>query len=272
MDEAARALCRRLGVEDPRHIEIESKRRVRAEQAEDLREHLFGLKGVRHVRESSFFDQYLDTPELTLLRAGASLRLRYKGDGTYVYLQYKGPGFHEKGALFRSEFSSDRLASAVREESHHDIVHFADISVMDILRRHSDPAMAGAMRRHLGERTIARVNRGVILCLYRKDKFRFKIGDGVLEPSLDKLCAFHIRPAGLHPLSTFWEFENEVKSEAIAFKLERLDELRKFDSRLARRFDLPSEKLDKYHRCAAHFEPLRRPLKARRSKPGAASA
>ena len=146
MDAAAREVCRRLGIEDPRHVEIESKRRVRAEQAEELREHLFGLKGLRHVRESSFFDQYLDTPELALLRAGASLRLRYKGDGTYVYLQYKGPGFHEKGALFRSEFSSDRLASAVREESHHDIVSFADVSVPDILRRHagSCPASAGA--------------------------------------------------------------------------------------------------------------------------------
>ena len=258
MDAAAREVCRRLGIEDPRHVEIESKRRVRAEQAEELREHLFGLKGLRHVRESSFFDQYLDTPELALLRAGASLRLRYKGDGTYVYLQYKGPGFHEKGALFRSEFSSDRLASAVREESHHDIVSFADVSVPDILRRHADPAMSGAMRRHLGDRVLSRIGRGVILCLYRKDKFRFKIEDGFLEPSLDKLCAFHIRPSGLHPLSTFWEFENEIKSEDISCKLENIGRMRKFDERLARRFDLPAEKLDKYHRCAAHFLKLRR--------------
>jgi hypothetical protein len=255
MDESSREICRRLGVEDPRHIEIESKRRVRAEQAEELREHLFGLKGVRHMRETAFFDQYLDTPDLSLLRAGASLRLRYKGDGTYVYLQYKGPGFHERGALFRSEFSSDRLASAVREESHHDIVHFADISVTDILRRHTDPAMSGAMRRHLGDKTISRIDRGAIICLYRKDKFRVKLEDGFLEPSLDKICAFHIRPAGLHPLSTFWEFENEIKAkdEDIAFKLEHIGEMRKFDDRLARRFDLPAEKLDKYHRCAAHF-------------------
>ena len=258
MDAAAREVCRRLGIEDPRHVEIESKRRVRAEQAEELREHLFGLKGLRHVRESSFFDQYLDTPELALLRAGASLRLRYKGDGTYVYLQYKGPGFHEKGALFRSEFSSDRLASAVREESHHDIVSFADVSVPDILRRHADPAMSGAMRRHLGDRVLSRIGRGVILCLYRKDKFRFKIEDGFLEPSLDKLCAFHIRPSGLHPLSTFWEFENEIKSEDISCTLENIGRMRKFDERLARRFDLPAEKLDKYHRCAAHFLKLRR--------------
>jgi hypothetical protein len=253
MDEASRLICRRLGIEDARHIEIESKRRVRAEQAEALRERLFGLKGLRHVRENSFFDQYLDTPELTLLRLGASLRLRYKGDGTYVYLQYKGPGFHRNGALLRSEFSSDRLVSSVREKSHHDIVHFADISVPDILRRHCDPAMAGAMRRHLGERTIARIGRGVILCLYRKDKFRLKLKGGFLEPSLDKLCAFHIRPAGLHPLSTFWEFEDELKAEDLGWKLENLKELRRFERRLAKRFDMPEERLDKYHRCASHF-------------------
>ena len=37
MDAAAREVCRRLGIEDPRHVEIESKRRGRAEQAEELR-------------------------------------------------------------------------------------------------------------------------------------------------------------------------------------------------------------------------------------------
>ena len=238
MDEASRDVCRRLGIEDARHVEIESKRRVRAAQAEKLREHLFRLKGARHVREASFFDQYLDTPELALLHRGASLRLRYKGDGTYVYLQYKGPGFHEQKALFRSEFSSDRLVSAVREESHHDIVSFSDVSVPDILRRHCDPAMAGAMRRHLGDRVISRISR---------------------------LCAFHIRPSGLHPLSTFWEYENEIKAEgeSIGRKLERLRQLRRFDERLARRFDLPFEKLDKYHRCAAHFIKLSRRRPAR---------
>ena len=260
MDETARALCLRLGIEDPRAVEVESKRRVRASQAEALREHLFGLKGVRHIRETAFFDQYLDTPGLDLLAAGASLRLRYKGDGTYVYLQYKGPGFHLQDALLRSEFSSDRLSQAVREESHHDIVHFPDISVRDILRSRSDPAMAGAMRRHLGDHVISRIKRGVILCLYRKDKFRVKLAGAALEPSLDRLCAFHIRPGGLHPLSTFWEYEDEVKTEDedLLLKLQRIPQMRKFDARLARRFDMPLERLDKYHRCAAHFLRLRR--------------
>jgi len=157
MLDPARALCRRLDIEDPRFIEIESKRKVRDGDAEGLREHLFHLKGVRHVREAVFFDQYLDTPDLALLRKGASLRLRYKGDGTFVYLQYKGPGFLQDGLLWRSEFSSDRLARVVREESPHDVVHFADVSIPDILARHADPAMAGAMERHLGNRTLERI-------------------------------------------------------------------------------------------------------------------
>ena len=33
MDETARGVCRRLGIEDPKHVEIESKRRVRARKA-----------------------------------------------------------------------------------------------------------------------------------------------------------------------------------------------------------------------------------------------
>lgn len=259
MDEAARAICRRLGIEDPGRVEIESKRRVRASQAEKLREHLFGLKGVRHVRETSFFDQYLDTPDLALLRAGASLRLRYKDDGAYVYLQYKGPGFHERGVMLRSEFSSDHLASAVRKNGHHGIIDFSGSSVPAILRRHSDTAMSGAMRRHLGEKTISRIDWGVLLALYRKDKFRLKLGAGFLEPSLDQICAFHIRPQGLHPLATFWEYENEIKSEDFHFKVQHIADLRRFDAALARRFDLPGERLDKYHRCAAVLGPKTTP-------------
>ncbi|MFA6003372.1 MAG: CYTH domain-containing protein [Elusimicrobiota bacterium] len=260
MKNEERDICRRLDIEDPRHVEIEAKRRVRDGQAEKLRDHLFGLKGVRHVREAVFFDQYLDTPDLALLKKGASLRLRYKGDGTYVYLQYKGPGFWRDGVLVRSEFCSDRITRAVREESHHDIVHFADVSVRDILREHADPAMSGSMRRHLGEKILGRIDRGVILCLYRKDKFRVKTGSGFLEPSLDRLFAFHIRPSGLHPLSTFWEYEDEVKTadDDLGEKMERVADMRRFDARLAKRFDMPAERMDKYHRCAAHFLRLRR--------------
>jgi hypothetical protein len=255
MMEAPRSLCRRLGIEDPRFVEIESKRKVRDRDAGTLREHLFRMKGLRHIQETVFFDQYLDTPDLALLKAGASLRLRYKGGGTVVYLQYKGPGFHKDGLLYRSEFSSDRLAQVVREESHHDIVHFADISIPAILAEHADPAMAGAMARHLGKRTLERIRRGVILALYRKDKFKAKRGRAFLEPSLDRIFAFHITPGGVHPLSTFWEYENEVKSRDgdILEKLAQVEALRAFDRRLGKRFSLKAEHLDKYHRCASFF-------------------
>ena len=255
MSEPVRELCRRLDIEDPRYVEIESKHRVKSEQAERLREHLLRAKGVRHMRETVFFDQYLDTPDLALLKAGASLRLRYKGDGTNVYLQYKGPGFHQDGLLYRSEFSSDRLTRIVREESHHDIVHFTDVSIAQVMERQADPAMAGAMTRHLGARTIGRVRRGVLLTLYKKDKFKVKHGRAFLEPSLDRIFAFHIAPSGLHPLSTFWEYENEIKSpdEDILEKLDHIRALRAFDRRLAERFSLQAERLDKYHRCTNCF-------------------
>ena len=76
-------------------------------------------------------------PELLLAFAllGASLRLRYRRNGANVYLQYKGPGFLRRGLLFRSEFSTERLRDVTMEESHHDIVHFTDTTVQDILDR-----------------------------------------------------------------------------------------------------------------------------------------
>ncbi len=249
------SICRRLGTADPRYIEIESKHRVMPEEAKDLRKHLLDLKKVEHEKRVTFFDQFLDTPDLKLLKLGASLRLRYKGDGSNVYLQYKGPGFHSGGLLYRSEFSSEKLRHVVREESHHDIVHFNDTTVRSILDRHVDPEMAHAMERHLGNGVITRLTTGPILCIYEKDKFVVDLGSAFLEPSLDHLFAFHINHRGLHSLSTFWEFENEIKTkrEGLEQKLEHIDELRRFDKAVGKRFDLRVEKLDKYHRCASCF-------------------
>lgn len=246
-------ICDRLGVSDFHYVEIESKMRVQPEDQKDLRKWLSQRKKVRHEGLKSFFDQFLDTPDLAVLRAGASLRLRYKGDGTSVYLQYKGPGFHRDGLLFRSEFSSPKLEHLIREESHHDVVHFTDESVRHILARRVEPAMAEAMRRHLGRRTVARIARGPILCLYQKDKFEVDLGSAFLEPSLDRLFAFHINRTGFHPMSTFCEYENEIKSESkdLGDKLEHLDELLEFDAKVAEEFDLRPERLDKYHRCAS---------------------
>lgn len=249
------AICRKLETADPRFIEIESKKRVLPEKAKALRRHLGDMKRVEHDKRVIFFDQYLDTPDLKLLKLGASLRLRYKGGGTQVYLQYKGPGFMSGGLLYRSEFSSARLEHVVREESHHDAVHFNDTSVREIIERRVDPEMAHAMQRHLGLGVISRISTGPILCSYQKDKYVVDLGDAYLEPSVDHIFAFHVNRQGLHAISTFWEYENEIKTEGegLETKLEHLDELRRFDRELERKFDLKTERLDKYHRCASHF-------------------
>ncbi|MBI3553622.1 MAG: CYTH domain-containing protein [Elusimicrobia bacterium] len=249
------SICRRLETTDPRFVEIESKRKVVPEQAKDLRKHLLKLKKVHHDKRVTFYDQYLDTPDLRLLKLGASLRLRYKGDGSNVYLQYKGPGFIAKGLLYRSEFSSEKLEHVVREESHHDVVHFTNTSVREILEEHVSPEMSHAMQRHLGLGVISRISRGPILCAYEKDKFFVDEGPAFLEPSLDHIFAFHVSPSGIHSVSTFWEYENEVKTEGegLEAKIEHIPELLKFDRGLAKKFDLRPERLDKYHRCASCF-------------------
>lgn len=258
MKKALASICRRLDIEDSGAIEIEAKKRVLPEDAGDLRKYL--LKHAQHEKRVTFFDQFLDTPQLDLLRLGASLRLRYKGGGSNVYLQYKGPGFHREGLLYRSEFSSERLDHVVREESHHDMVQFTDTSVRDILERRVDPAMTEAMRRHLGRGVVNRISQSQILCSYQKDKFIVDLGSAFLEPSLDRLYAFHINRSGLHSLSMFWEYENEIKAgkEGLEAKLDHVPDLLDFDEDLADEFDLRPEKLDKYHRCASYFVPLMR--------------
>lgn len=253
-------ICERLGIEDFHYVEIESKMRVQSEDAKDLTEWLADRKKVKHLGMRSFFDQFLDTPDLAVLKAGASLRLRYKGDGTNVYLQYKGPGFLRDGLLYRSEFSSPKLEHVILEESHHDVAHFTEGSIQDILSDHVDPAMYHAMVRHLSARVVNRISRGPILCLYQKDKFEVDLGTAFLEPSVDRLFAFHINHSGFHPMSTFCEYENEIKSESkhLGDKLDHLDELLEFNEKVADEFDLKPERLDKYHRCASTFIKHRR--------------
>jgi hypothetical protein len=250
-----RRICRRLAIDDPRYVEIESKRRVLPDAVVEVRDYLRRLGGARPEKTVLFFDQFLDTPELHLFRKGASLRLRYKGGGR-VYLQYKGPGFTNHGALYRSEFSSYRLRNLLREESRHDIVHFAQVSVREILTEHAEPAMAEAMHRHLGDRVIGKLNCGNLLCAYHKEKFSVDLGPALLEPSLDQVHAFHIGRRGPHPVSSFWELENEIKARrnsTLEHKLEHLDALYKLDADLSKRFSLAPEPLDKYHRCTSFF-------------------
>lgn len=255
MKTPATNLCWELGIGDPRFIEIESKWRVTPDSAKRLHKRLLDMKGVTHEKRVTFFDQYLDTPELDLLRLGASLRLRYRKNGSHVYLQYKGPGFRRGGLLYRSEFASERLDRLVREESHHDIVRFTETSVREILHAHADPAMAEAMRRHLGNRMIDSIDTGHLICQYQKDKFSVELEGGHLEPSVDRVSVFHINRVGPHSMSTFWEYENEVKTEDgnLESKLALIPRLKKFDADLAERFDLVSERLDKYRRCASCF-------------------
>lgn len=248
-------LCDRLGIEDPRFIEIEAKRRVIPEQAQALKRWLLSRPGVRHLKAVTFFDQFLDTERRTIFKKGASLRLRYKGNGSRVYLQYKGPGFHKEGLLYRSEFSTKRLKRLVLEESHHDIVQFNLETVQQLFREALPVPMAAAMRRHLGAATMKAVSHGPILCVYQKEKFVVDLKGASLEPSLDRIFAFHISKTGLHPLSSFCEYENEIKSKDgdLQEKLDNLDRLRAFDAKLMRRFDLRYERLDKYHRCGSFF-------------------
>ena len=253
------AICRRLGIDDWRYVEIESKHRVLPKDVRAIRKYLTDHKKVSETKATFFFDQFLDTPDLALFKAGVSLRLRYKKGGSSVYLQYKGPGLRQSGLLFRSEFSTERLTHLLMEESHHDIIQFAHTSVREILEEHADPAMHRAMREHLGARTIARISTARILSMYQKEKFVVELGSAFLEPSLDRVYAFHIEK-GLHPLSTFWEYENEIKTPGgnLDDKLKHLPDLLKFDAGLRREFALKSEPLDKYHRCASFFIGRRR--------------
>lgn len=250
-----RHILRKLAIDDPRFVEIESKRRVLPADVPALKKNLLKRPGVRPVKTAMFFDQYLDTAALDILRSGASLRIRYKGDGSRVYLQYKGPGFSKDGILYRSEYSSGVLTNVLREESHHDVVHFAETTVRDILGTQVTPAMSDVIRRHLGHEVIARVSQGPVICMYRKEKFAVDLGPAFLEPSVDQVFAFLINASGLHTLSTFCEYENEIKSaeENLSSKLGNLDSLLEFDRSLAGDFAMPVEPFDKYRRCASCF-------------------
>lgn len=251
----AEEICRRLGIDEPRHVEIESKRRVRVADVSKLRRWLDDQRDIEHAKTAFFFDQFLDTPRRDLFRRGASLRLRYKNNGANVYLQYKGPGFHRDGLLYRSEFSTAPLRHFLRERSDHGIVHLGATRVSDLVANHAEPAMARAMRRHLGARILSEITSGQAVSTYRKEKYAVDLETALLEPSLDRVFTFNVDPHGVHPLATFCEYENEIKAagEDLVTKLEHLEELLEFDRRLCARFRLRSEPLDKYHRCLSFF-------------------
>lgn len=242
-------LCRLLCVDDHRLVEIESKWRLSAATAKSLRAFLKGLDGVEHVKRSLFVDQYLDTPDLKLLRVDASLRLRYRKNGGQVYLQYKGPGVRRDAVHYRSEYRSDRLDFLAREESDADIVSFEKPDVARILETSAAPEMREAMVRDLGEASVRAIDRATVLCQYQKDLYHVELGKASLAPSVDRLCVFRVG-GGLSAMSTLWEYEDQAAGDGLEAKLSALPAMREFDGHLAEEFDLLPEPLDKYRRCA----------------------
>ncbi|UPT72765.1 MAG: CYTH domain-containing protein [Elusimicrobiota bacterium] len=243
-------LCSLLRVSDHRLVEIESKWRLAASTAKSLRQFLKELDGVEHVKRSVFIDQYLDTPGLDLLRADASLRLRYRKNGGQVYLQYKGPGVRRGAVHYRSEYRSDRLDFLVPDQSGADILSFERPSVPEILETMSDPGMLDAMRRDLGAAVPRAIDRAPVICQYQKDLYRVELGEASLAPSIDRLCVFRVDRAGPLAMSTLWEYENQAAATDLAAKLAAVPAMRDFDAHLADEFDLSVEPLDKYRRCA----------------------
>ncbi|MCM2266243.1 MAG: CYTH domain-containing protein [Elusimicrobiales bacterium] len=262
-------ICHKLRVSDPAKIEIEAKKKLSPESAEELQKYLNKKRGVKHIKTASFMDQFVDTPDFDIFHSGASLRIRYKGDGSNVYVQYKGHGFSHKGILFRSEFSSGKVKGLVREESHHDIIHFAGTGLKDVLDKYVPKEMRSVITDHLGPTVIKRVTTAPVICFYRKDKYLVDMGKVALEPSLDHISAFHINRGSFHSLSNFWEYENEIKSEEndLAAKVSKLDTMMDFDAELAEKFSLHAEPMDKYHRVMSCFMKAPASAVARFSEP-----
>ncbi len=253
------AICHRLNIDNFTFVEIESKKRILPHQVKEFKKYLHKRKKVKHLKTTVSLDQFLDTPRMDLFKKGASLRLRYKRNGSDVYLQYKGPGFLEQGLLYRSEFSSQRLRHVLLDESHHDAIHFSHASIGPLLLRRVPAPMRQAMKRHLGAEILESITAAPVICSYQKEKFIVDFGPAFLEPSIDRVFAFHINGSGPHAVSTFWEYENEIKTHAKASlaKIELLPELLRFEEKLSEEFDLKAERLDKYHRCASLSFPRR---------------
>ena len=247
-------ICRKLQITDDRFIEIEFKRKLDFEKFAVLKDYLL-KHSTAHEKSVYFFDQYLDTKDMAISKKGASLRIRYKQDGAKVYIQYKGPGFLQDGILFRSEFNSGKLQNIVLKEANNNFVHFDEKNIQGIIVNHIPLEMADAMKNHLGSKILSKISAGSLICFYKKEKFLVKKNEIMLEPSLDKISSFYTKGERIYPMATFCEYENEIKSEdkSLEYKLDNLDFLIKFDKTLAAKFDLPSERKDKYHRCLSFF-------------------
>ncbi|MCL2484522.1 MAG: CYTH domain-containing protein [Endomicrobia bacterium] len=247
-------ICDSLQIKDERFIEIERKRKLKFEDFKELRNFLTE-KSSSHEKTVSFFDQYLDTEDMAIAKKGASLRIRYKQDGAKVYVQYKGPGFLQKGILFRSEFNSGKLPEVVLKESHNHFVRFDEKNIRSIMFNHLPEEMFGAMEKHLGHEILSKISTGNLICFYKKEKFIVNRDNIMLEPSIDKICTFYVRGESIYPMATFCEYENEIKAEenSLEEKLNNLHHLVKFDAAVVSKFRLKAETKDKYHRCLSFF-------------------
>ncbi|MBI4350700.1 MAG: CYTH domain-containing protein [Elusimicrobia bacterium] len=248
-------VCHKLRVHNASKIEIEAKKKISPGTAKGIMSYFAKKKGIRHIKSAVFMDQFIDTPDFDIFHSGASMRIRYKGDGSNVYFQYKGRGFSYKGLLFRSEFSSGRIKNLVKEESLHDIIRFTEAKFRDILERALPKDMKTALSEHFAASIIKKIRVAPVICLYRKEKYLVRLGRASLEPSLDHISAFHINAGSFHSVSNFWEYENEIKSgeNELEAKLEHMDDLLEFDGKLAKKFPMHTEPMDKYHRVLSCF-------------------
>jgi len=248
-------VCHKLRVHNSSRIEIEAKKKISPETAKGIKAYFARKKGIKHIKSAVFMDQFIDTPGFDIFHSGASMRIRYKGDGSNVYVQYKGHGFSHKGLLFRSEFSSGRVKNLVKEESLHDIIHFTEAKFRDVMERSLPKDMKTALLEHFPSSIIKRISVAPVICLYHKEKYLVQMGKGALEPSLDHISAFHIKTGSFHSVSNFWEYENELKSKEndLGAKLDRIDSLLEFDGKLGKKFPMHPEPMDKYHRVLSCF-------------------
>ncbi|MCX7958508.1 MAG: CYTH domain-containing protein [Deltaproteobacteria bacterium] len=246
----------KLRIIDSRKVEIELKKKLLEKEYYDIIKLFQKKKKIRLIKTNIFIDQFLDTRDFRVFHSGASLRLRYKGNGKNVYLQYKGPGFLLKNILFRSEFSSKKIDSLVKEEGHSDIIKFTEKSFMWILNNAVDDDMRRAMYEHLGSKVIRNIQIGPVICFYKKIKYEYDINEDIyLEPSLDFLSAFHINNNSFHPMSSFYEYENEIKSRknSLLLKLKSIEHILEFEEEVHKKVRANYELTDKYHRIMKYF-------------------
>ncbi len=246
----------KLRVSDPKKVEIELKRRIKEDEYLKITKYFQKNSKVKQIKTNVFIDQFLDTGDFRIFHSGASLRLRYKGNGKNVYLQYKGGGFVLNNVLFRSEFSSRKISHLVKEEGHRDIIQFNEKSFMWILNNAVEEDMRKAMYDHLGSRVIRNIKTGPVICFYKKIKYEYNIDDDIyLEPSLDFLSAFHIKSNSFHPMSSLYEYENEIKSRKndLILKLKSISQLLDFEGVINKMVRPDYECNDKYHRIMSYF-------------------